>query len=209
MLLYWQGRMSLFQLDEYSIRDIFYYLDVQSHQNFACTCKKLHAFSKQFYNITTFQKDLQTILIEFLFEKHNRDDIPANIRLRYETEFLLKSFKHTFNVCQFLKNPNIENQAILRKLIFKSALSSPLPSALKNLCEIGFHSRINVNYFYAFNVGEDVTVFLCNVKHPEYEIHQQGLASVVMGIWYDERNHKEKFYCCNVTRIDWFVSELR
>lgn len=209
--------MSFLQLDEYSIHEIFQSLDIESHKKLSCTCKFLHTLSKQFYSTVKFQKNIQCDLIEVLFQNHNRDDIANNFRLWYQTVFTLKAFNHVLNACRYLQHTSWKSDKadgdeidIKHELILKSITPSVTTSeSLRCLCEIGFQSRIDMNFWYSFKLDEGVTAYLCNVKHPEFEIRHCGFENVVIGIYYNENLGERKFYCCNVAQFDWFVSELR
>ena len=208
--------MTFIRLDDYSIGEIFSMLDLRDHQCLACTCKTMQAISKRSFNMVTFKRNLQSNLIRTMFKLHNRSDVPGNMERQYRINFMLKAFKQIITASYYMNMVPVINtrctqdtdKIVIDALIRKSLVSTQ-NNGLAFLCNLAFHSRITLNYWYIFELDHGAYVYMCNVRHPEFEVERRDNGcDVVIGIYYE--NEKDPaFYCCNVSKFDWFVSELR
>ena len=205
-------KMSLLCLDEYSIFELFKYLDIESRQNLALTCKRFRNYGK--CNVTHWElieEDLRKQLVECLCNPHDRDNVPHNLEYQYTVSMALKYYLQVADICYSVQK-NSENKSpqesflnSASETILWNAISTPVELGLSHLIKVGHQSHVDFNHWYMFNNAPGKFIFLCNAKHPDKKmIRSSSVADVVLGIVYDANKCKSKFSVCLSSKYDWF-----
>ena len=205
--------MGLLSLDEYSIREVFKYLDIESRVNLCLTCKRFKDYGKHSINThwNLIEDGLRQQLVECLCNQHNRDNVPYNLEYQYVVSMSLKYLLQVMDICQRIdekcSTTTVADQSMLgvNELLLWNAISSPVESGFSHLVKLGHRSHIDFNHWYMFNNAPGRFLFLCCAKHPDQKMMKSSsVGDVVMGITYNSKNKKSKFSVCLSSRFDWF-----
>lgn len=203
-------KMSLLCLDEYSILELFKYLDIESRQNLALTSKRFQNCGKR--NITYWgiiEEDLRKQLVQCLCNPHDRDNVPHNLEYQYTVSMALKYFLQVTDICYSVEKNSGNNgesfPSSASKTILWNAISTPVEFGLSHLVKLGHQSHVDFNHWYMFNNAPGKFIYLCNAKHPDKKmIRSSSVADVVLGIVYDANMCTSKLSVCLSSEFDWF-----
>lgn len=201
--------MNILELDEYSLQQIFIYLDLESLKNITKTCRKLKELSLRTFNLHSTETTLNNKLIYLLQSLHSKArNIFYGDKVFFALQFILQTLDCCLNDSLEIERANssldkeMERVQTVQKLLSKVCKDADCSDSvsLEHIIHIHHLSFLSIYHWYTFRISQHKFIYLCSTRERKEQNFNPILdaETYAISIHYNASLKKAKIFSCGL-----------